>query len=310
MSMSLSQVRIIDPVLTNVVRGFRQQNLVGDVLFPRVNVPISGGQVTEFGKEAFRLYDARRTPGAATKRIQSGHLGRPYALVQDSLEAKVPREWMRDARVSPGVDLGTRATNVVMSALSLILENEQAVAARTLANYPAANRVTLGAGSRWSDPSVNPTTTAETAREAIRTAVGMYPNVAVLSARAFSAARNNPFILDRFRYTSAQSVSADMLAQLWGLERVAVGAAVSASGANDDFGDVWGTDAIFAYSPQASVGAEQPSFAYTYVMEGHPLVEPAYWDANAKSWMYPVTFERVPVIAGSGAGYLVQTAAA
>lgn len=309
MSMSLGQVRIVDPVLTNIVRGFRQPGLVGEVLFPRVPVPLSGGQVLEFGREAFRLYDARRAPGSATKRVDMGYLGRPYALENHSLEAKVPREWMRDASRSPGIDLGTRAVNVVMGALMLGLENQQAQIARTLASYPAANRVTLGAGARWSTATVDPSIAIENGREAIRTAVGMYPNVAVLSARAFAACRRNPFILDRFRYTSAQSVTAEMLAGLWNLERVAIGQSVFAAGAADDFGDVWGTDAILAFSPQTSVGAEQPSFGYTYMMEGHPLVEQAYWDGNAKSWMYPTTVERVPVIAGAGAGYLIQTAA-
>lgn len=309
MSMSLGQVRVIDPVLSTVARGFRQPGLVGEVLFPRVNVPASGGQIIEFGREAFRLYDTRRVAGGATKRIDMGYLGRPYALENHSLEAKVPREWMRDAQRVPGIDLGTRAVNTTMGALMLSLENQQAQIARTLGTYPANNRVTLGAGARWSTATVDPNVAIENGREAIRTAVGMYPNVAVLSARAFAACRRNPFILDRFRFTSAASITADMLAGLWNLERVAVGQSVFASGAADDFGDVWGTDAILAYTAVGSMGAEVPSYGYTYTMEGNPLVEPPYWHPNEKSWLHPVTFERVPVIAGAGAGYLIQTAA-
>jgi hypothetical protein len=309
MSMSLGQARIVDPVLTNIVRGFRQPGLVGEVLFPRVPVSLSGGQVLEFGREAFRLYDARRAPGSATKRIDMGHVGRPYALENHSLEGKVPREILRDASRSPGIDFGARAVNVVMSALLLGLENQQAQVARALASYPVANRVTLAPGARWSTATVDPNVAIESGREAIRAAVGMYPNVAVLSARAFAACRRNPFILDRFRYTSAASIGAEMLASLWNLERVAIGQSVFASGANDDFGDVWGTDAILAFAPQASVGAEQPSYGYTYMMEGHPLVEQGYYDGNARSWIYATTIERVPVIAGVGAGYLIQTAA-
>jgi hypothetical protein len=309
MSMSLGQVRVVDPVLSTVARGFRQPGLVGEVLFPRVPVPLSGGQILEFGREAFRLYDTRRAAGSATKRIDMGYLGRPYAVENHALEAKVPREWMRDASRSPGIDLGTRAVNTTMNALLLSLENQQAQVARTLANYPAANRVTLGSGARWSTATVDPNVAIENGREAIRTAVGMYPNVAVLSARAFAACRRNPFILDRFRYVSAASITADMLASIWNLERVAIGQGVFASGANDDFGDVWGADVILAYSAIGSVGSEQPSYGYTYTLEGHPLVEPAYWEGNEKSWLHPVTFERVPVIAGAGAGYLIQTAA-
>ena len=39
------------------------------------------------------------------------------------------------------------------------------------------------------------------------------------------------------------------------------------------------------------------------------MVEMAYQDRNAKSWIYPVTDERAPVIAAASAGYLIQTVA-
>lgn len=307
MSMSLRQVRVIDPVLSNVARGFLDQPMVGNTLFPRVSVPLSGGQVIEFGREAFRQYSARRVPGGATKRVDMGYLGAPYALVQDALEAKVPREWMRDAAVSPGVDLGTRAVRMISAIINRALEIEQAALARTAASYPLSNRVALSSGSRWNN-AVNPSATIEVGREAIRGSAGVYPNVCVLSARAFAACRSNAAILDRFKYTTADSITTDMLANLWDIERVVVGRGVFADAA-DNFQDIWGTDAILAYAPAQPSGNEEPSYGYTYTMEGHPLVETPYWDDNTRSWMYPVTLERVPVIAGITSGYLIQTAA-
>jgi hypothetical protein len=307
MSMSLRQVRVVDPVLSNVARGFLDQPMVGSALFPRVNVPLSGGQIIEFGKEAFVQYNIRRVPGGATKRVDFGHLGAAYALVQDALEAKVPREWMRDARVSPGVDLGTRAVRLAMTIAMRGLEIEQATIARTAASYADANKIALSDGSRWNDSGVNPSATIEVGREAIRAASGVYPNVALLSAKAFAACRNNAAILDRFKYTSSESVTAEMLARLWDIDRVVVGRGVYATSATAAFQDIWGTDAILAYAPENPSGAEEPSYGYTYMMEGHPLVETPYWDDNAKSWLYPVTIERVPVIAGATSAYLMQT---
>ncbi|WP_245903342.1 major capsid protein [Humitalea rosea] len=307
--MSLSQVRVVDPVLTTVARGYTQSNLVGSVLFPEVPVDLSGGQILEFGKEAFRLVNARRAPGGATKLVDFGYLGAPYALLQDSLGAKVPREWMRDASRSPGIDLGTRAVNTVMGQLRTGLEYQQAVMARTAASYAASNKVTLAGGARWSTATVDPSVTIETGREAIRAAVGVYPNVALLSAKAFAAARNNPILLNRFRYTTAASITEEMLAALWNVDRVVVGKGVFASGADDAFADIWGTDAILAYSAIGAMGAEVPSYGYTYTMRGHPMVEPAYWDNGTKSWVCGVTYERAPVLAGVSAGYLITTAA-
>lgn len=309
MSITLGQARIVDPVLSNVARGFRDQMRAGFALFPAVPVLLAGGNIIQFGREEFRQYALRRSPGARTARIPMGYSGQPYALVQDALEVPVPREHMRDASRQPGVNLGTVATQKGMRTALNALEVEQANLARNTASYPAGNRVALAGGSRWSDAAVNPGTSIETGREAIRAAVGVYPNVAVLSARAFAAARQNPILLDRFRFTSAESVTTDMLARLWNIDRVVIGMSVTVDQA-DVPTDVWGTDVVLAYTAVGPVDNAEPSFGFTYEMEGHPLVEQAYWDASCKSWIYPVTYERVPVVAGGGAGYLIQTAAA
>ncbi len=308
MSITTAQARIVDPVLTNVARGFAAQLLAGTALFPVVNVMVAGGNIIQFAREEFRQYSLRRAPGAATKRLPVGYSGQPYALEQDALEVPVPREHMRDASRQPGINLGTVAVQKGMRTALLSLEVQQANLARTLGNYAVSNRVTLAPGARWTDAAVNPSQTIETGREAIRASVGVYPNTAVLSARAFAACRNNPFILDRFRFTSSESVTTEMLARLWDLERVVIGRSVT----EDQAGvvtDVWGTDAILAYTAIGAVDNAEPSYGFTYTMEGHPLVEAPYFENSSKSWIYPVTYERVPVIAGPGAGYLMQTVA-
>lgn len=304
--MNNGQVRVIDPILTTHAQGYKQATLVGLKLFPTVPVSQRGGQVIEFGKEAFTLFNARRAPGSGTKRVQFGYLGKPYALLSDSLEGVVPREHIGEAAV-PGINLGQRATNNVMRSLLLALEHEQAALARNAANYSAGHKVDL-AGAKWSNPANNPSTDIEAGKEAIRASIGLYPNVVLLSAKAFAAAKNNPHIVERFKYTSKESITADMLANLWDVEEVVVGSAVVADPQSGVFSDVWGNDVVMAYAAPSSgsVNAEEPSYGYTYTLDGNPLVEQAYYENNAKSWMYPVTYERSPVLSGITAGYLLQ----
>lgn len=310
MSMTLNarQVRVIDPVLSTVARGFRPQELVGDALFPRVPVPVSGGTIIEFGREEFRQYNLRRAPGGATKRLPMGYGSRSYALFQDAVDVPVPREFARDAAVSPGLNLGTVATQKGMRTITLQLEIEQANLARNTASYAASNRVALGAGSRFSD-NIDPMIALDAGREAIRAAIGVYPNTVCMGARVMTALKRNAFILDRIKYTQRGVVTAELLAELLEVERVVVGKAVTVDQA-DAATDVWGTDLIMAYTAIGPVDNAQPSFAYTYEMEGHPLVEQPYYDNQHKSWFYPVAYERAPVVAGNTAGYLIQTAVA
>jgi len=302
-----SQVRVVDPILTTHVQGYRHPGHVGSALFPAVPVAVSGGQVLEFGKESFKLYTSRRAAGGATRRIQFGYLGKPYALENHSLEGVVPREYLRDALVSPGIDLGARAVNLPMQSLSLALESAQATLATDATNYDASHKIALAGAAKWSDAANGkPSTDIANAVEAVRTSIGMRPNVVLLSAVAFKAAKENDQVVNRFKYTSRDSITKEMLAALWNVERVEVGEAVSSDDAGT-FTDVWGNNAIVAYVPQAVSGQEEPSYGYTYTMRGHPLVEPPYYDNNAKSWIYPVAHERAPVLTGITAGYLIQT---
>ncbi|WP_047396541.1 hypothetical protein [Chitinibacter sp. ZOR0017] len=302
-------VRIIDPILSTVAQGYANQEYVGMNLFPGVPVSASGGQILEFGREAFRLYSSARSPGSGTRRVQYGYLGRPFALENHSLEGMVPREHQRDAAQVPGIDLGKGAVKKTMKALQLSLEVAQATVATNAANYPGTNKVALAGAAKWSDPGCDIVAGVDVGREAIRSQCGLYPNVLVLSPVAFNAAKNNPKIVARFQYTSAQSITPEMLAGIFNVKKVVVGAAVYWTDANVAT-DVWGNNAVLAYVPEGQLSdVDEPSYGYTYTMDGNPAAEPPYYDNNSKSWIYPVTYERVPVISGIIAGYLIQNPA-
>ena len=299
--MNLAQTGVVDTVLTTQARGYRNAEFVGNLLFPAVDVTQSSGKVIEFGKEVFQLYNARRAPGAKTKRIEFGYEGKPYALVQDSLEGKVPREYAR-AATAPGIDLGMRTTNTIMKSLTLAAEFEQAGIATDANNYGAGSKVTLAGTDQWTNAASKPTDHVETGRQVIRTACGVYPNTLILGPKPYSALKNNQYVTGRFR--NADIITLDMLAKLFDVEQVVEGKAVTA-GEDGAFQDVWGNYAILAYSSRSPSGQEEPSYGYTYTMEGNPFVEQPYWDPTEKSWIYGVTYERKPVLAGMQAGYLI-----
>ncbi len=306
--LTTAAVRVIDPILTSVAQGYSNQEFVGSFLFPTAYVGASGGQILEFGREAFRLYNSARAPGANTRRIQYGYLGKPFALFNHSLEGMVPREYLRDARAVPGIDLGSGAVLKTMKALKLTVEVEQATLATNAANYGATNKTALAGGTKWSSTG-NPLVDIDAGREAIRSQCGVYPNVLVLSAVAFNACKNNANVIGRFQYTSAQSITPDMLAGLFNVKKVVIAAAVYWND-NNVATDIWGNNAVLAYVPEGSLAnADEPSYGYTYTMEGNPSADQTYYDDNAKSYIYPVTYERAPVLSGISAGYLIQTPA-
>lgn len=296
----------INPILTTVAQGYTNAEFVGHSLFPRIPVANRGGQILQFGKESFKLYNARRAPGGATKRLNVGYAGLPFALVQDSLEAVVPRENAQEAMAVAGVDVAATHVETVMRALTLGLEFEQATLARDASKYAAGSKMVLTGSDKFSDPSSDPIAAFAAAREAVRARIGQYPTVGIIGAKVFSALKNHPKIVDRLKFTQFAAVNEAMLATLFEVPTVKIAKGVFA-GDDDVFSDIWGTDVVLAYVPAAG-SLYVPSFGYTYTLNGNPLVENAYWDQNAKAAVHGVTYERAPVITSADSAFLFQNA--
>ncbi|ACL71497.1 conserved hypothetical protein [Thioalkalivibrio sulfidiphilus HL-EbGr7] len=308
--MTPRQARVIDPILTQVAQGHKNADFVGEALFPVVPVEQRGGKIIQFGKEDFKLYATGRAPGANTKRVNYGYQGDPYSLEQHALEGQVPFEIMEDANAVPNIDMATVAIRKTQNIIDLRLEKARADIARDEASYDNDHKVTLSGTDQWSDhDNSDPTGDIDAARSAVRSTIGRRPNTALLSGKAFDAVRNHPKIIDRIKYTGRDSITPEMLASLWNLQRVVVGDAVYAED-DGDLVDVWGGDVIVAYTEVGSLAdMGLPSYGYTYRLRNFPIVEQPYQDRNAKSWIYPVTDEVDPVMAAGLAGFLIRNAA-
>lgn len=311
--MSPSGARVIDPVLSTIAQGYSNSEMIAGALFPQVPVSLRGGNIITFGKEDFMLYATQRAPGANTKRVQFGYSGANYALNDYSLEGQVPIEVVQEGQNGPGIDHAAMAVRKVSAIMALRLEFQAAGLARNAASYAASNKITLSGTAQWSDFSgtSNPISVIETAKEAVRAATGKRPNTIVMGAAVFARLRQHPVIIDRMKYTGRDVPTVEILAALFGVQRVLVGDAIYSNDAGTAFTDVWGKDVVVAYTELGSVAdMGAPSYGYTYNLTGYPLVEEPYYDRNSKSWVYPVTRAEAPVLASASAGYLVTNAVA
>ena len=315
--LNLAQARLVNPVLTSVAQGYKTHNLVGNVLFPTVNVGLRAGQIITFGKEEFLQYSGlQRAPGANTKRVQFGYAGAPFSLLDYSLEGSLPIETLREGLASTNgfsIDGAQLAINKVQKIMDRRLELQQAALATTLANYPAANRKTLAGTAQFSDLTSgvsDPVNEIEIGKEAIRRATGMRPNSAVIGASVFASLKQHPKIIDRMKYTGRDVPTIEILKGLFEIENIVIGEAVVANDAGV-FSDIWGKHIVLAYTNLGGVAEQgEPTFGYTYQLDGYPLVEEPYYERNPKTWFFPVTRAEAPVIAGASAAYFLQNVVA
>ncbi len=306
------QAAVVDPILTTVARGHRNQKFIAQVLFPKVPVPSRTGTIISFGDEHFELYSTARAHGTDIGTIDISYDGAPFALKQYALGAKVTLEQEQEAKAALKLDISTIAVNRVIEIMLLDQEYRAAQLALNPANYGAANKATLSGSSQWSHPDSDPNAAIETAIAAISNATGEDANVAVLSRPVFAKVRRHPKVVEQFRYTSLASkpVTAKMLAELWELEEVAIGKAAYKD-ANGVRQQVWAKDAVVAYTPPASLQDRgSPSYGYSYELDGYPMVEEGFFSSQKRAWIHNVIHEILPVIAGPGAGYLFTNAVA
>ena len=311
--LSLSQARVVDPVLSTVAQGFANSEMVASVLFPRVGVDLRAGNIISFGKEDFMLYQTARAPGENTKRVQFGYTSGTYGLVDYSLEGQLPIENMQESSNGPGIDMSALTVSKTLGIMDLRLEKQSADLARNAATYAAGNKITLSGTGQWSDytGTSNPIGVIETAKEAVRAAIGKRANTVVMGALVMSKLKHHPVVRDYCKYTGRDVATAELLAALFDVERVIVGDAIYSNDAGTAFTDVWGKDVVVAYTDLGSLAEKgKPSYGYTYQLNGYPQVEEPYYERSSKSWIFPVTRAEAPILASASSGYLVTNAVA
>lgn len=300
---TLAQRRIVDPVLTELARGYSNASFIASTVFPIVQVTKEGGKIPQFNKEAFKIHNTERAIRAKSNRINPEvHSSIDYVLTEHDLEYPIDyRELEEDI-----LPLKMHATNTVSEGISLRHEKLCADLLQTATNYPTGNKVTLAGSDQFSDPSSDPIAIIDFAKNAVRKKIAKNPNVLVLGADTFNALKNHPAISDKIKFTQHAIVTVDLLTALLGFDTIVVGQAVYES-SPDVLSDLWNDFAGLYYVPQASGDKRsyyEPSFGYTLRKSKYPVVD-TYEEAG-KVLLIRSTDIFIPKIVGSDAGYLIS----
>ena len=305
-------LRVVDTVLTKVVLGYNlEQQFTGQHLFPDVNVPLMGGKILKFGKEAYVVTNTVRAPGETVRNVSVAYSSASYALENRLLEGKVAEEFLEESAKVPGVNLQTRAVNTVMKKMRLEGEANKAKLATSASAYATGHTEALSGNDQWDNAASNPLEAISDAKAKIRKSTGQYPNVLHLDVYAYEALKRHPKIIKQLKYSGKDSITTAMLANYFDIENLVVAKAVTVADPNADFTELWGNNTILAYvAPAGARNMEEPSFGYNYVLQGLPRVEKGYFENSDRSWHYPVHFADQAVVTSPGAGFLFTNTAA
>jgi hypothetical protein len=315
--MNRNNIRVNDPVLSNLALGYSHPMHVGHELFPRVGVPVPSGKIIKFGKEAFTVVNSSRAPGTVTKRIQIGFATENFSLTSNALDAVVPKEWLRDQRAIPGLNFQRSSINTVLQIEHNNLEFEQASLARNAASYSANNKMTLSGTDKWSDyANSDPIADVKAGKESVRSSTGVEPNKMLIPADVHSILSDHPKLLAKLNFKDGEAhiLTVEHYQKIFDIDKVVIGRSILVNPENNgNFEDVWSSDVVLAYVPTVITSHAEMSYGYTYALEEpgqlpHPTVEKFWWDRNIKSWVSGVEYERAPLLTGMDAGFLIQGA--
>jgi hypothetical protein len=189
-----------------------------------------------------------------------------YVLEEHALHDYVSdRE--RDNADSP-ISIDVDTTEIITQKLLLRREKDLATVVQTTGNWGTGVDASATSTIAWSTNTVttNPVTLIDSVTSLIVLNSGMKPNQLILSDAQFRAAKEHTSIVDRIKYTSPDSVTPDMLAKLFNVEKVLVASGTEQT-EKDDVGTttmafIW-TDCVFLYYVPPTPGLKQASALYT-----------------------------------------------
>lgn len=301
----------LDAALTEFSKGFRNNALVSDIVFPRVSVGRQTDKYWIFGREAQELLQQDlRAGGAPAQRARMAVSTDSYKAESHALAAEISDEDMLNYEAG---DLRQDATQVLID--KILLHKEKRFADLiTTANV--TQNTTLGGASQWSDQAgSDPIGDVETGKTAIRKNAGVEPNLLVLGEAVYTKLIGHTNLVQRFQYTTPGAIGLQQLASAFAVDRVLVARGVFSNEAGTvDF--LLGKKALLCYVAP-NTGRRDIGFGKSFVwanapgtMGGFGTVVGRSPDPTAKGEILGVDFYYDQKITAVEAAYLIESAVA
>jgi hypothetical protein len=299
----LESLRVVDPILTNIARGYSNNEYIGTNLLPVVQVDKEGGKIPLFGKDAFRVYDTKRAIKADSNKADiEGFDTTSYATTEYDLAIPLDYREIKESMLDIEKNAAIRATE----ALKLGLEKQIADLVQDANLYPSTNKETL-VNNQFNDAGIDPIEIIESKKNALRGLIGKRPNVMVMGASVFDNLKSHVKLLERIKYSSLGVVTLDLMKQVFGIPNILVGESIYSEDGST-FTDIWGDNVILAYlSNPTGYGTTpyEPCFGYTLQLKGHPYVD-TYEEAGGKVKVVRATDNYDVKIVGIESAYLLK----
>jgi hypothetical protein len=239
---------VVDPLLSTAAIAYTNDAYIAGELLPTIPVNFQSGKHWIYNQGRFRNQTAKRAAGAKSGEVElTITTGNPYFCEDHALKQFVLDEDVENATTP--TDPYTDATENVSE--MLLIGREVEAAAMLTSTATITQNTTLSGTSQLSDYSnSDPFTVVETGKQTIHSATHLMPNVLVMGKQAWDKLKYHPALLERVKYSQRAQLTTDLVASLFEVDRILIGAAgknTSAEGQTDSMSYIWGKDMLLAY---------------------------------------------------------------
>lgn len=295
--------------LENISIAYMPQGLVAPDVSPVVPVQNESDAYYVYSKDNLRVLSTIWADGDVPNRSAWNVSTSTYNLTRHALRDLVTDRTVANAdnAIRPDVDM----TEGLTGQIRLRMELDLFTLINTEANW--ANETSLSSTQSWSQNTTisNPITFVDSATTSIRRRSGMKANTIVLGDATFKAVKEHTSVVDRIKYTSAESVSPALVAQLFDLEKVCVSGAVlnNETEGFDNLTDM-ATDSALVCYVERNPGLRKPSAFYTFMQNGstQPFKVRKYRDDEREGdWIEVSNFYQHKIVSSDCAYNIVNT---
>lgn len=261
-----SQVHINQP-LTNISVAYMQDanEFIADKIFPRVPVSKKSDSYFTYDDEAFARAIAMDRSGATESHGSGWEQGADnYSCRQKSFHHDVPADIA--ANTDAPLDAYRDATEFVTRAM--LLKREADFAAAYFRTSVWSTDVSVTGTNRWDDyDDSDPYTMIQDYIRTVQKSILVKPNKLLIGPEVFDKLKNHPDLRDRYKYTTSDALTVQMLSQTLGVE-IIVGEGVqvtSVEGQTTTKGFIFGKSALLVYAaPRPSLLMPSGGYNFTW----------------------------------------------
>lgn len=264
-----SDVHVNRP-LTNISIAYiqRAQDFIADKVFPIVPVLKQSDRYFVYKKEDwFRTSAEKRAP--ASESAGSGYnIDNTPTYFADVWAVHKDVDDQIRANADQPLDMDRDATLWVTQ--NLLLRREKQFMAKYMIPTTWTGAPDFTPATLWDAAGSNPLQDIDTLKQRIKSQTGYLPNTLVVTPDVFFVLRNNANIVDRIKYTQRGTISEDLLASLFGVEKFLIASAVENTAIEGEagvFGYLLSKKFLLVYSnPAPSI--LQPTGGYIFSWQG------------------------------------------